>query len=516
MKEESTDWTDVKLYTAKEILRQSELRLEWIIKSKDKLEDKAFKLLTLYSSIAIAIISYIIIHLSNISTWIKFDAILTAICYCYSSYLCFRAIYPKDYDVTGMPSKFFAKDWIIHGNADALAFRIAGFAEKYEDSYQKYKTICREKGSLIKDSYTVGVYTPFLTVVFYICTLFPELWHKLFLFFKEILIFRHGKEKRILELDIEKCFDRISHNSIMKGIIAPQSIMQRLYQCLKVGVNPAFPEQGTPQGGVISPLLANIALNGIEEIHPSVRYADDMVFMLKPNDNAEEILKKVKDFLAKRMMKVSEAKTRLVSTLDGFDFLGWRFYVQRNNGKFRSEPSKANYETFHKKVKAVILNPSMSFENRARKLAPIVRGWRNYHKYAHMKGSRFSLWRMNHAAFRQFLKGKTTNRKEAEKLVLKAFPAVGVKENGFINVKGNASPYDGNIIYWNKRNSDKYDNLMAKMLRKQKHTCGKCNLSIWDEEVAQLHNIDGNHKNWKWQNLMVVHQTCHKELHYSV
>ena len=60
----------------------------------------------------------------------------------------------------------------------------------------------------------------------------------------------NGKEKRIIELDIKKCFDRISHKTIMKGLTAPQGIKQGIFRCLKAGINPEFPEQGTPQGGV--------------------------------------------------------------------------------------------------------------------------------------------------------------------------------------------------------------------------------------------------------------------------
>ena len=63
----------------------------------------------------------------------------------------------------------------------------------------------------------------------------------------------------------------------MDRLIAPLGIKTGILRCLKAGVKPGFPEQGTPQGGVVSPLLANIVLNGIEEIHFSVRYADDMV-----------------------------------------------------------------------------------------------------------------------------------------------------------------------------------------------------------------------------------------------
>ena len=76
----------------------------------------------------------------------------------------------------------------------------------------------------------------------------------------------NGIKKRVLEIDIAKCFDRISHKAILNRVIAPEFIIGGIRRCLKSGVNPQFPNQGTPQGGVVSPLLANIALNGIERI----------------------------------------------------------------------------------------------------------------------------------------------------------------------------------------------------------------------------------------------------------
>ncbi|WP_365940619.1 reverse transcriptase domain-containing protein [Moorena sp. SIO3I8] len=123
----------------------------------------------------------------------------------------------------------------------------------------------------------------------------------------------NGITKRVIELDIKKCFgrrprfanDRISHKSIMDRLIAPASLKTGIFRCLKAGIDLEFPEQGTPQGGVVSPLLANIALNGIEAIHPSVRYADDMVIFLKPKENAEKVLKRIKTFLAERGMEIS-------------------------------------------------------------------------------------------------------------------------------------------------------------------------------------------------------------------
>ncbi|GGA37285.1 hypothetical protein CYANOKiyG1_55260 [Okeania sp. KiyG1] len=242
----------------------------------------------------------------------------------------------------------------------------------------------------------------------------------------------------------------------MTKVIAPQQIKTGLWRCLKAGVSPEFPEQGTPQGGVVSPLLANIALNGIEEIHPSVRYADDMVFFLKPKDNAEKILEKVQQFLAKRGMNISTEKTKITWATTGFDFLGWHFKVQEN-GKFRCTPSEENYEKLRKKAKAIVNNSVLATATKAKKLSPIIRGWRNYHRYCKMDGSRFSLWYLNQDVFIRFRADKNKGKNEAIKLVNQAFPVVSYSENKFVMVKGEKSPYDGDLLYWSKRNSNLYD-----------------------------------------------------------
>lgn len=321
-----------------------------------------------------------------------------------------------------------------------------------------------------------------------------------------------GYKKRILELDIEKCFDRINHTSIMEKVIAPKAIKLGLWRCLKSGVNPDFPEQGTPQGGVVSPLLANIALDGIENIHQSVRYADDMVIILKPKDDAEKILKDIENFLANRGLRVKESKTKLVKSTDGFDFLGWHFKVQ-NNGKFRCVPSEDNYKTFCKKVKDIVNCSNYGAKVKAEKLAPLVRGWRNYHRYCKIDGSRFSLWKTAYRAFKVFNKEKKLNRHTATELVKKAFPSVPYSENRHINVKGNKSPYDGDLVYWSERNSKLYDNQTSKCLKRQHHSCGHCGLKLTIKERVHLHHVDGNHNNWKLKNLLAVHESCHDYIH---
>ena len=315
-----------------------------------------------------------------------------------------------------------------------------------------------------------------------------------------------GIEKRVIELDIEKCFDRINHTAIMDRLIAPKSIKQGIFRCLKSGVNPEFPEQGTPQGGVVSPLLANIALNGIESIHryheasnkritdktpresikePSIRYADDMVIILRPQDDAQEILDKISQFLAERGMKVSEKKTKLTAATDGFDFLGWHFKVQ-NNGKFRCVPSVDNFKAFRKKVKAIVNCSNYGATTKAEKLAPVVRGWRNYHRFCKMDGSRNSLYHIQHRAFKVFNKETKQNRHTCKQLLDKAFPAVPYSENKHISVKGEKSPYDGDFSYWSERNSKLYNNNTSKALKRQNHTCGYCGLKLLSDEKVHL------------------------------
>lgn len=105
-----------------------------------------------------------------------------------------------------------------------------------------------------------------------------------------------------------------------------------------------------------------------------------------------------------------------------------------------------NFNAFKSKVKAIVNSSNCGARVKTEKLAPIVRGWRNYHRYCKMDGSRFSLWFMSHRAFKVFLKETKTNRYEAEELKKRAFPSVAYAENQFVNVKGDASPFNGNII----------------------------------------------------------------------
>jgi RNA-directed DNA polymerase len=275
----------------------------------------------------------------------------------------------------------------------------------------------------------------------------------------------------------------------------------------------------------VSPLLANIALNGIESIHrykntdgkwsePSIRYADDMVIILRPEDDAEAILANISQFLAERGLNVSNKKTKITATTDGFDFLGWHFKVQ-NNGKFRCTPSVENYKAFRKKVKHIVNNSNYGATVKAEKLAPVVRGWRNYHQYCKMDGSRNSLYFIQKRAYMVFNKETKQNRYTSKRLIDQAFPSVPYSEHKFINVQGTKSPYDGDIAYWSERNSKLYDGHTSKALKRQNHSCSSCGLKFVNDERVHLHHVDGNHNNWKKDNLVAIHESCHDYLHMN-
>ncbi len=321
-----------------------------------------------------------------------------------------------------------------------------------------------------------------------------------------------GYEKRVIELDIKKCFDTISHSAIMDRLIAGNEMKAAVFRSLKAGAFPGFPDEGTPQGGVFSPLLANIALNGIEELHTCVRYADDMLFFLKPKDNADKILSKVENFLAERGMHISMEKTKVTPATQGFDFLGWHCKVQKNK-KYRCTPSTDNYKAFMLKVKTIITNSNMSPEEKVKQLAPIVRGWRQYHKYCKMDGSRFSLWNTHRSFFYRLTKLKSIGKNKGIELCKKAFPAVAYSENKFINVKGDSSPYNGNLTYWSERNSKLYTGYTVSLLKEQNHTCPVCGTILMHDENIELHHLDGNHNNWRRSNVSVMHKSCHQYLH---
>ncbi|NLI08226.1 MAG: group II intron reverse transcriptase/maturase [Thermotogaceae bacterium] len=152
----------------------------------------------------------------------------------------------------------------------------------------------------------------------------------------------------ILEGDIKGCFDNISHNWLEKNVPMDRSVLS---QFLKAGYvfekNLYHTDRGTPQGGIISPILANITLDGIESIldeqYPDmkvhfIRYADDFMVTAPSKEVAEEICELIRIFLTERGLELSESKTLITHINDGFDFLGWSF--RKYDGILLIKPSR--------------------------------------------------------------------------------------------------------------------------------------------------------------------------------
>lgn len=237
------------------------------------------------------------------------------------------------------------------------------------------------------------------------------------------------------------------------------------------------------------------------------RYADDVVYILNPEDNEKTLRESIDLFLETRGLKVKEAKTKVIRSTDGFDFLGWRFCV-KPNGKFISTPSQKSLKGVKAKVKEVIKDSRFNLKQRIDKCGAIVRGWKNYHRFCDM--TQHDLWATANWTWKFIRKQGRYDRCQTNEVIKKAFPSVSWAVNKYINVKGDKSPFDGDFEYWSKRENSNYKGTTAQVLRKQNHKCAHCGLTIYSGDIAELHHKDGNHSNWKPTNLEVLHRDCHQ------
>jgi len=203
----------------------------------------------------------------------------------------------------------------------------------------------------------------------------------------------------VLEADIKGCFDNISHQWLLDNIQMDKSILKQFLKSGYIFERQLFPtEAGTPQGGIISPILANMALDGIENLladkYPKkkkdenhtakykvhfVRYADDFIVTANTEEIANEIKGLIKDFLKVRGLELSDEKTLITHINSGFDFLGWNF--RKYNGKLLVKPSNKSIDKFTEKIGETIKNgKAWKQEELIDILNPIITGWANYHQ----------------------------------------------------------------------------------------------------------------------------------------
>jgi RNA-directed DNA polymerase len=218
------------------------------------------------------------------------------------------------------------------------------------------------------------------------------------------ILLKGAADRWIFEADIVSCFDRISHEWLLAHIPIERSILTKWLKCGYFDKDAFRPtEQGTPQGGIISPVLANLTLDGLEtrlrrafpiegtgsklgrkaRVH-LVRYADDFIITGSRPLLETEVRPLVEDFLRERGLALSPEKTRLTHLTEGFDFLGQN--VRAYGDRTLTKPAKGNVKTFLGKIRSLVrASAQAKAAHLIALLNPKIRGWADYHRHASSK-----------------------------------------------------------------------------------------------------------------------------------
>lgn len=367
--------------------------------------------------------------------------------------------------------------------------------------------------------------------------------------------------KWILEGDIKGCFDHISHQWLLENIPMDTQILEKWLKCGYVETQKLFPtDEGTPQGGTISPTLMNMTLDGLERLlhdrlptrkkvngktHCNkmnfVRYADDFIITGEsPEFLREKVLPIVREFLTERGLQLSEEKTVITHIGEGFDFLGKN--IRKYNGKLLIRPCKSAVKSFLGKVRDIIKSSkSIKQEILIRRLNPVIRGWVNNQRYV-VSSKVFStvdyeiykcLWqwakRRHKKKSRKWIARKywhdidsrqwtfsvpyENQGTEGKPLYCKLEYATDTKIIRFKKIVAEANPFDEYWTdYFEERegekllNSTKGREKLLTIWRRQGRRCPVCGDLITSETDFKVHTPAG-----KNSRKIMVHKECHEE-----
>lgn len=371
----------------------------------------------------------------------------------------------------------------------------------------------------------------------------------------------------VLEADIEGCFDNISHDWLLAHVPMDKSVLRKWLKAGVVDMGKFRPtEAGTPQGGIISPTLANFALDGLERKLRDTfgqkgtrkgnrnkvnlaRYADDFVITGASKELLEtEALPLVRDFLAERGLRLSAEKTHITHVDRGFDFLGWN--VRRYSGKILIKPSRKNVKAFLGKVREIVKqHKAVAQLYLLWQLNPVIRGWANYHrsqvaseifhkadhdiwrllfrwaKRRHAdKGARWVLERYFRPIGRlQWHFAAERSSEDGRKITTPLVRASDFKIRRHVKIIAEANPFDPAWDdYFEKRRQEqmlaahghKHD--FQALFTRQRGLCARCGCPITAEAGWHVHHrqrrIDGGSD--ELDNKALLHKVCHVQHHH--
>lgn len=255
-----------------------------------------------------------------------------------------------------------------------------------------------------------------------------------------------GKQKRILMIKLPNTISCFDHNFLVKKIIAPRSIKIGIFRLIKKGFVLDF-EKGLQEPSDLINLLFNILLDGIENLHESIRFNSDLIYFLNPIDDEKTIFQNLNSFLVNLGLDSENVVINFGSSLKGFDFLGWHFKFSLSKGFF-STPSFDNYQIFLKRVKRIVNNSNYGSKIKANKLYPVVKDWRTYHRYSFMQGARFSLFFIKKRAFKVFNKEAKQDFYSTKNLLDKSFYILNSIDHKLLDKEFLNSPYYGHMTFW--------------------------------------------------------------------
>ncbi len=373
----------------------------------------------------------------------------------------------------------------------------------------------------------------------------------------------------VLEGDIKGCFDNISHNWLLDNIPLDKNILRKWLKAGFVYNKTLYhTEAGTPQGGVISPILSNMVLDGLENlltqtfkkrrvrgniINPQVnyiRYADDFIVTGKSPELLEKEAKPlIEDFLKIRGLYLSPEKTKITSIDKGLNFLGQN--LRKYNGKLLITPSKDNTANFLNKVRRLIKsNKTVRQVELIGLLNPVLRGWANYHQHIVAKDAfskvNFNIWRnlwrwckrrhpnksiswikdkyFTRLGGRDWIFAcKQTFRQPVTKLY--ATRLLNVADTPIIRhikIKGEANHFDPKWndyfekrLYFKMRNQLHRKEKLFKLWYQQDGRCPQCKQVISVETKWDIHHILPKSLGGKDEihNLVMLHPNCHRQVH---